>query len=108
MAVGCVWLHIINRNRSSLNGNLASASLPKHSPLEHAASTLPSLTHRQLTVELQHEHRAPPVSNDQVHSIAALLVAETGARLAERRIRLEVAPCLLEHLCAAGFDQVGR
>jgi len=43
-----------------------------------------------------------------VCAVAGLLVAETAARLleGERNIRLTVAPSLLDHICAAGYDQV--
>lgn len=43
-----------------------------------------------------------------VRAVAGLLVAATAARLleGERNIRLTVAPSLLDHICAAGYDQV--
>ena len=42
----------------------------------------------------------------QVRAVAALFVGETAARLAERRIRLDISPGLVDHICAAGYDQV--
>ena len=48
-----------------------------------------------------------PLPRPALRSIAGKLVSEVAERLlTQHRIQLHVAPCLVDHLCAADVDQV--
>ena len=46
------------------------------------------------------------LSREQVQDIAGIQLQRLLARLADRRIRLELSPAALEHLAAVGYDPV--
>ena len=47
-----------------------------------------------------------PLSSENIESIVALQVNDVQARLADRRIELEVKPAAIESLAIDGFDPV--
>lgn len=48
-----------------------------------------------------------PLDHAAVRAVTALLAADTASRLLDQRqVRLDVSPGLIDHIAAAGYDQV--